>query len=164
MTNFLPLRAIGTFGFAALMSGNVPWASAETCKYVDKEQRVVYSNVPVEGARKVLCFDPTPPAPKIAPPAAAGKNEAASEETARVEPQTQRKRDQERRNILEKELSDEQQRLADARKDLADGEGTRLSGEKNYTKYLDRIQQLRDNVSSHERNVQAISTELANLR
>jgi Domain of unknown function (DUF4124) len=139
-------------------------AHAETCKYVDKEQRVVYSNVPVEGARKVLCFDPTPPAPKVAPPATA-KSEAASEDSARVEPQTQRKRDQERRRILEKELADEQQHLVDAKKSLAEGESTRLSDEhNNFQKYLDRVQQLRDKVSTHERNIQAITSELANLR
>lgn len=138
-------------------------ALAETCKYVDKDQRVVYSNVPVDGARKVLCFDPAPPPPKITPPAAA-KSDSSGEDTARVDPQTQRKRDEDRRRILEKELADEQQRVADAKKELAEGEGTRLGGEKNYQKYLDRIQQLRDNVSSHERNVQAIGNELANLR
>ena len=28
-------------------------AAAETCKYVDKEGRVTYSNVPIKGAKKV---------------------------------------------------------------------------------------------------------------
>jgi len=148
----------------AALLWHVPVTWAETCKYVDKEQRIVYSNVPVEGARKVLCFDPTPPAPKIAPPTST-KNDGAGEDTTRVEPQTQRKRDQERRRILEKELVDEQQRLADAKKSLSEGESTRLAGENNnFQKYVDRVQQLRDTVSTHERNVQAITTELANLR
>jgi hypothetical protein len=155
---------IGMSTALAALLASFSAAYAETCKYVDKEQRVVYSNVPVEGARKVLCFDPTPPAPKIAPPAIA-KSEAAGEDTARVEPQTQRKRDEERRRILEKELADEQQHLADARKSLSEGESTRLSGENNnFQKYLDRVQQLRDKVSTHERNIQAITSELANLR
>ena len=42
-------------------------AAAETCKYVDKEGRVTYSNVPIKGARKLSCFQP-PQAPAASAP------------------------------------------------------------------------------------------------
>ena len=38
--------------------------SAETCKYVDKEGHVTYSNAPVANSRKVSCIEDTPAIPK----------------------------------------------------------------------------------------------------
>lgn len=82
----------------------------------------------------------------------------------RVDGETQRGRDGDRRRILEQELAAEQGNLEKARKSMAEGEGTRSSDEKNYQKYLDRIQGLKDSVALHERNVEALKRELASLR
>src|SRR5262245_28624183 len=94
-------------------------AAAETCKYVDKEGRVTYSNVPIKGARKVSCFQ-TPQAP-AASPAASGEKAAAPGQP-RVDNNTQRARDDERRRILESELAAEQEQLAQAQQALAEQE------------------------------------------
>jgi chromosome segregation ATPase len=81
-----------------------------------------------------------------------------------VDPATQRRRDDSRRKILEDELASEERSLAEARKALSEGEATRLGSERNYQRYLDRIQGLKDRVAQHERNVNALKQELANLR
>ena len=39
----------------------------------------------------------------------------------------------------------------------------RLGDERNYQKYLDRIQGLKDNVALHERNVDALRKEISKL-
>jgi hypothetical protein len=75
----------------------------------------------------------------------------------------QKARDGERRRILEAELDTESKSLEAARKALAEGEAVRLGDERNYQKYLDRIQGLKDNVSLHERNVDALRKELSKL-
>ncbi len=144
----------------------VLWASqaaGQTCKYVDAEGRVTYSNVEIKGAKKVMCFDPLPPPPATAPrpakPAVSG-----GDKFPRVDAETQRKRDGSRRQILEQELANEEKLLAEARQALTEGEAVRLGGERNYQKYLDRVQKLKDDVTLHEKNVNALKQELANTR
>jgi len=137
---------------------------AETCKYVDDEGRVIYSNTPnnpPKGAKMVRCFsDPAPrPAPQESKPQA-----GAREGFPKVDGQTQKKRDDERRRILERELADEQQLLEAARQKLAEQEAIRTGDERNYQRYLDRVQPFRDAVANHERNIEAIRREISNLK
>ena len=135
-------------------------AGAQTCKYVDAEGRVTYSNVPVKNARKITCFEPVKPPPSqgAAPQAGTGS------ERARVDSSTQRQRDDERRNILETELSAEEERLAQARKELAEQESIRQGDERNYQRVLDRLKPYQEAVAQHEKNIAALRQELANLR
>jgi uncharacterized protein DUF4124 len=139
-------------------------ARAETCKYLDGEGRVIYSNTPnnpPKGAKMLKCFsDPTPkPAPQESKP-----RSEAREGFPKVDGQTQKKRDDERQRILETELAEEQQQLEAARQKLAEQEAIRTGDERNYQRYLDRIQPFRDAVASHERNIEAIRREISNLK
>jgi hypothetical protein len=147
----------------AIASIAVP-VRAETCKYVDNDGRVIYSNTPnnpPKGAKLVKCFsDPAPsPAPQEPKP-----QSGAREDFPKVDGQTQKKRDDERQRILEKELADEQQQLDAARQKLAEQEAIRTGDERNYQRYLDRIQPFRDAVANHERNIEAIRREISNLK
>jgi hypothetical protein len=148
--------------FLAIASIALP-ARAETCKYVDSEGRVIYSNTannPPKGAKKVRCFsDPAPKAPQESKP-----KSDAREGFPKVDGQTQKKRDDERQRILETELADEQQQLEAARQKLAEQEAIRTGDEQNYQRYLDRVQPYRDAVANHERNIEAIRREISNLR
>jgi hypothetical protein len=67
------------------------------------------------------------------------------------------------RETLEKELAQEEQMLADAKRKLAEQEAIRTGDEKNYAKVLARLQPYKDAVEVHEKNVQALKRELANL-
>lgn len=136
-----------------------PFAWGQTCKYVDNEGRVIYSNVPVKNARKVTCFEPVRPPPAQSAPPAAG---AASRPT--VDSTTQRQRDDERRGILESELTAEQQRLDEARLALAEQEAMRSGDERNYQRVLDRLKPYQEAVAQHEKNIASLRRELANLR
>ncbi len=82
----------------------------------------------------------------------------------RVSDDEQKGRDSDRRKILDQEVVSEQAKLEQARKDLVEGEATRLGSEKNYQKYLDRVQSLKDAVALHERNLEALRREMANLK
>jgi formate dehydrogenase assembly factor FdhD len=133
-------------------------AVADIYKLVDENGRVTYSNVPIKGAKK-LNLDPistvSPPKPKAV---------TTPQGFPRVDNETQKKRDDTRRTILEQELAAEQKLLDEARKNLAEGEATRLGGERNYQKYLDRVQGLKDSVTLHEKNIEALNKELSGLR
>jgi hypothetical protein len=144
-------------------------AHAETCKYVDSDGHVIYSNTPnnpPKNAKKEKCFaDPGPrPAPAQPAAAAAAKPKAEGGNFPKVDGETQKKRDDDRRRILEDELAGEQQRLEAARQALAEQEATRSGDERNYQRFLDRVQPYRNTVATHERNVDAIKREISNLR
>lgn len=146
---------------ALLLRGGL--ARADTLyKCVDDSGVVLYTNQKGGGRNcKVLSRDlpvSTIAAPKQAP------RSAEPSDFPRVNGDTQRGRDADRRRILEQELATEQQSLEQARKDLAEGESIRLGNEKNYQKYLDRVQGLKDSVALHERNVEALKREMANLK
>jgi hypothetical protein len=81
-----------------------------------------------------------------------------------VDGETQKKRDNARRRILEEELAQEESLLAEAKQQLAQQEAVRLGDERNYQKYLDRVQPFKNAVALHEKNVAALRQELANQR
>lgn len=136
-------------------------AHAEIYKIIDAEGKVTYSNVPSKGAQRLNLEPLTTISPNKSP---APRGVATPTNFPRVDSEIQRKRDEMRRKLLGDELAAELKLLADARLALSDGEGVRLGNERNYQKYLDRIQKLKDDVILHEKNVAALQKELANLK
>lgn len=135
-------------------------AAAEIYKCVDAAGHVTYSNVVQKGCTK-LELEPLSTIPGQRKSTAAT---ASPSSFPKVEAETQKKRDGERRKILEDELATEQRSLDGARKDLAEQEAVRSGDERNYQKYLDRVQSYKDKVALHERNVASLKRELENLR
>ena len=150
----------------ALSSG----AHADIFKFVDEHGVTTYTNVPsrlpAAGASRVA-VDPSPPppvaGPSTVPPGAQKLRTAAPSTAPRVDSETQKQRDSTRRQILEEELRAEEKLLLEARQAATEGEETRLGDERNYQKYLDRVQKLHSEVEQHEKNVASLRRELANL-
>jgi hypothetical protein len=82
----------------------------------------------------------------------------------RVDTSTQRARDNDRRRILEEEMRKEEGKLAEIRKEYNNGEPDRLGSERNYQRYLDRVQRLKDDIARSETNIATIKKELAAIR
>ena len=82
----------------------------------------------------------------------------------RVTASTQRARDNDRRRILEDELKKEEARLANLQGEYKNGEPDRLGNERNYQKYLDRVQRLKDDIARAEGNLETIRRELAAIK
>ncbi len=143
--------------FISLFLGQA--AHADIYMSVDENGRKTYTNFPKKGAKKL---DLDPPSLMAAPKPRA--QTATPPGFPRVDGETQKQRDGTRRSILEQELAAERILLDEARKTLAEGEATRLGDERNYQKYLDRVQGLKDNVTRHEKNVEALNKELAGVR
>ena len=135
--------------------------------YETADGEVIYSNIaeaPPKSSRKIRCFKE-----KKQPAASSEQTQAKSRKKTgsnfpSIDRDTQRKRDDERHTILEQELAAEQKRLDAARQQMEEQQSVRLSTERDYQRYLDRVQPFRDSVANHQRNIQAIQSELNNLR
>ncbi|MBL8472086.1 MAG: DUF4124 domain-containing protein [Rhodocyclaceae bacterium] len=134
-------------------------ASADVYKCTDDAGHVTYTNQkPAPKGCKLLSVDQTVnsvPAPRGSARSSSG--------FPKVDGDTQKARDTDRRRILDGELASEQKSLEEARQALSEGESQRLGDERNYQKYQDRVQRLKDEVAVHERNVQALQREISNL-
>lgn len=148
-------------------------AHAEIYKRVDKDGHVTYSSEPLKGARK-LHLEPLPtlpPTPRAAAPRHTERKQSGEEGFPRVDSATQSRRDDKRRSILEDELATEQKALEEAHEQLkvaqdtpqvytgADGKTYR-----NMAKYEENVQAAQETIRMHENNIQALQTELANLK
>ncbi len=138
-------------------------AQAEIYKRVDEDGRVTYSSVPIKGGKKLHLE----PLPTMAPPPKARSEEAFP----RVDSRTQSQRDDTRRKILEDELGTEQKALEEARAKLQEAQDTpqvyQSAGGKtfrNVAKYEENVNAAQEEVRTHEKNVEALKTELSNLK
>jgi hypothetical protein len=142
-------------------------AQAEICKYVDPDGKVHYTNVaPERGWKKQSCDGEDFVAPKKStPPGNATTRSATPAGFPKVDSSTQKGRDDVRRKVLSDELSIEEKLLIDARKAYADGAPAPLPEEKaDADKYRDRISKLRQTLTVHEKNVEALKKELASIK
>src|SRR5690606_6840756 len=107
---------------------------------------------------------PTAPAGGQAGAARPAAAAATPADFPRVDPGTQRSRDGERRSILEAELSKAENRLESLRREYNDGQPDRLGSERNYQKYLDRVERLKEDIARSESNIGSLKRELAAIR
>lgn len=114
----------------------------------------------IEGAPITIVETPRP-RPTTSPPARPGGS--ASPPGSRIDPADQRARDGERRSILQAELNREEARLADLRREYNDGQPERLGSERNYQKYLDRVEELKAGIARKENDIASIRRELGKL-
>lgn len=97
-------------------------------------------------------------APKaVTAPAASGP----AREGARIDPAEQKARDSDARRILEAELRREEERLAALQQEYNNGQPERLGSERNYQRYLDRVEGLKAAIARKEADIAAIKRELA---
>ena len=143
-------------GMAAAVAATASHADVYKC--VDADGHVTYTNTKSSAKGcKVLSQDQrVSTVPGRATPSPAG--------FPKVDGDTQKARDSDRRKILEQELGTEQQHLDQARKELAEQEAVRSGDERNYQRVLDRLQPYKDKMALHERNIEALKKEIANLR
>lgn len=153
------MKAQGLYFSTALLMLAAMSAQADIYKCADADGHVTYSNVATKNCKK-LNLEPV----NTAPAAKAAAKTPTPAAFPRVDDGAQKARDTDRRRILEGELAAEQKNLEEAKKALAEQEAVRSGDEKNYQKVLDRLQPFKDKVALHERNLEAIRKEIANLR
>ncbi len=147
-------------------------AAADTLyKCTDETGMVLYTNQKGAGKNCTVLSREQPISTFSAPKAKPG-------DFPRVNPDQQRARDNDRRAILDQELANEQKLLDEARKALTDQEAYVDPSERNVgrtgaqgtthgineAKREARLQPYRDSVQLHERNIEALNKEIANLK
>ena len=142
------------------------WAQAEIYKAVDAEGHVTYSSTPLKGGKKIILE----PLPTMVPPAR-GRTAASPEGFPKVDGTMQKGRDDTRRKILQDELGSEQQLLDESRQNLKEGEanpevykGQDGKTYRNMAKYEEKIRTLNEQVELHQKNIEALKTELSKLK
>ena len=98
----------------------------------------------------------TPPSVKSSPPSDAA--------FPKVDNFTQKRRDQDRMQILLEEVRTEESKLAELKKEYQNGEPERQGNERNYVKYQERVDQLKDELQRTEKNIEALKREIGNLK
>jgi len=147
----------------AVLALNSVSALADTLyKCTDASGVVLYTNQKTNG-KKCTVLSSEQPVSTFSAPKQAVRNPTPGD-FPRVDGTTQRGRDDDRRKILEQEFATEQQNLDKARKALAEVEAARQADEKNYLKYVDRVQGFKDSIALHERNISALRQELSTLK
>jgi hypothetical protein len=149
-----------------LLSISPVLVQAEIYKSVDKDGHVTYSSTPIKGSKKLELE----PLPTMVPPARPRSAESP-EGFPKVDGATQKGRDDTRRRILGDELAAEQKLLEEARQNLKAGEENpevfRTKDGKtsrNVAKYDEKIKKLNEQIELHQKNIEALKTELSNLR
>jgi hypothetical protein len=135
--------------------------SAGTCKYVDSQGHVTYSDAPVANSRKISCIQDPPPIPKQSSQQPLGDSNVSKRPG---EQQTPANAADDRRHLLEEELNREQEALAKARHALTEQEAMRYGDERNYARVLERLKPFQDDVAAHEKKIESIRQKLGNLR
>jgi hypothetical protein len=128
------------------------YIAGETYRCMNESGFMAYFNVP--GGPAAVPPDTTPRTKSVAAPTPPG--------FPKVDPATQKSRDDVRRKVLGDELETEEKLLTEARAAYADGAPAALPEERaNVEKYRERIAKLRQSVTVHEKNVEALKKELA---
>lgn len=162
------MKAFQVFLMLGLM---VSGASAQVVYKCERANGVVEyangSNVP-SGCKRVD-IESAPVMTVPAPKGASGKAGSSAAATSpanfpKVDPAVQKSRDNDRRKVLEGELKVQEDKLAALRTEYRNGEPERRGDERNYQKYLDRVESLKQDIDRTESNIASVKRELAQLR
>jgi hypothetical protein len=149
-------------------------SQAEIYKRVDADGRVTYSNVKIDGAKKLnlepadTSFGNNAPAKnKAESPPKETKKSTTPGDFPKVDNTTQNKRDVKRKEILQQELDQENQALEAAKLAYEEGKNNpevykTASGKtfRNVAKYEEKMKNLQAEVDAHQRNVDLLRKEL----
>ena len=140
---------INSIVFLALFSFSCTTQS-EVYKHVDENGNVTYSNTPLEDSKKLSL------PPLIVMPGTDLESKIRA-------PKPSENYNEKPRKVVKKMIANEVKLLEDKKKEYNDGEPERFGSERNYQRYLDRVQRLKDEIVLHEENIRSLEIELQDL-
>ena len=148
LKNKLPLFCL-SIGFILLINT----AQAGIYKHVDQNGKVTYSNIPSTNAQRL----DLPPI-VVMPPST---NSSGIDE--RIMQRRESMKFEEQRSQLQSKITEEEKRLNEVKDEYKDGVPDRLGSERNYQRYLDRVEHLRQEIQAREKNLSALRSEMQRL-
>ncbi len=121
-------------------------------KHVDEHGNVTYTNIRSSDAKKVDL-------PSLVVVPAIDSDDAA----ARIKKRQETIKNKAQRKALEERINEESTRLEDLKAEYKDGTPDRLGSERNYQRYLDRVERLNNEINIREGNLNTLEKELQNL-
>lgn len=121
-------------------------------KHIDEQGNVTYSNVPSGNAKKVDL-----------PPIVVVPSVNSGEIDERIIKRRESNKLEEQREEMLSKITEEERRLSEVREEYKDGVPDRLGSERNYQRYLDRVERLREEINVRERNLDILRNEFRNL-
>lgn len=125
---------------------------ASVYKHIDEQGKVTYSNVPSNNAKKI----DLPPI-VVVPPVNSGEVEN------RITKRRESIRLEEQREQLQSKIAEEEKRLREVKDEYKDGVPDRLGSERNYQRYLNRVERLKEEINGRENNLNLLRNELQKL-
>ncbi|MCB1984341.1 MAG: DUF4124 domain-containing protein [Burkholderiales bacterium] len=121
-------------------------------KQIDEHGNVSYSNLQSSNAEKV----DLPPIVVVPSVDTEGVDE-------RIKKRRENKIIREQHKEIEQKIAEESSLLENIKAEYKDGNPDRLGSERNYQRYLDRVERLKKEISVRETNLQALQRELEKL-
>jgi len=130
-------------------------------KCVDKGGEVSYTNMGNTKGKNCTRTEGQPITTVTSPKSKPAAKADTPANFPKVDEKTQRGRDDDRKRILEEELKTEQNKLAEYQKEYNEGQPERRGDERNYQKYIERADRLKQDIERTEKNIEALKKELA---
>lgn len=140
---------IYVIAFLALFSVS-PIAQSEVYKYVDETGNITYSDTRLDNSQKL----------ELPPLTILPRTNIEIETQA---PESFTDKDEKRRTTVKKMINEETKLLGEKEKEYNNGEPERIGSERNYQRYLDRIERLKNEIALHKEKKGALELELMNL-
>ena len=134
------MKINGIFYFILFVISN--FVQAGVFKHVDKEGNVTYSNMRSNNAKPVDL-----PSITVVP---AIQTEAVN---SIIERRKEASRNKKQRSDIESQIADEENHLSALKDEYKNGTPDRLGSERNYQRYLDRVERLKGEIAARENNL-----------
>lgn len=144
------MKNFSTIFFILFFVSNI--AHSDLYKHVDQEGNVTYSNIRSKDA-KTLDLPSITVVPSV-------KSETVDSIIKRRKESSLNKK---QRDTIEKQIYEEEERLSVLKKEYKDGTPDRLGSERNYQRYLDRVERLKGEIAARENNLNMLQRNLQNL-
>ncbi len=125
-------------------------AQSEVYKYVDESGNITYSDAHLDNSQK-LELPPLTVVPRT------------NLETKTQAPKSFTDKDEKRHKTVKKMINEETKLLEEKEKEYNKGKPERIGSERNYQRYLDRIERLENEIALHKEKKGALELELMNL-
>lgn len=148
-----------------LAASSLAQAQSDVYLCIDAHGKKEYKNTGVVKGCKLVDLPRSSPIPS--PPSAkkyAAKPASSPADFPKVDDSTQRSRDSDRKQILMDELKGEEQKLVNLKKDFNGGDVERRPEERQPAQYVERVNNLKNDLARTEKNIEALKREIGNLK